>query len=184
MSKHHGKFCDFTVHLEKKEDFFIDPEPNPFSKNPQYESGISQLYYKMEGSSLKEIPRVNLFLPEEAEEKNLTNIMLEALKPYCEQHIRLNRDELALNRRDGFEVLKTGLIAALSFFTFVLILFFLFPDSQIVLYLITPIFTIASWVSIWRPVETFLFDGKPFKRNIRVYQNMEKMELTINYEKT
>jgi len=182
MSKTNGKFLQLSLHLEKKKDFFIEPETDPFSKNPQYESGINQLYYKMNGSSLKEIPHVILFLPKEEEEKNLTQTILDALKPYCEQQINFNHNEIAMNRRDGFEVLKTGLIAALSFFALMVILFVIFPNSELVFYLIIPIFTIASWVSIWRPVETFLFEAKPFKRNIRVYRNMMQMNLTIKYE--
>ena len=82
MSKTNGKFLQLSLHLEKKKDFFIEPETDPFSKNPQYESGINQLYYKMNGSSLKEIPRVTLFLPKEEEEKNLTHTILDALKLY------------------------------------------------------------------------------------------------------
>ena len=109
-------------------------------------------------------------------------MILNALKPYCEQQIKLNHDEIAMNRRDGFSVLKTGLIAAFSFLALIIIFFVAFPNSELVLYVIYPILTIASWVSIWRPVETFLFDAKSFKRNIRVYRNMMQMDLIIKYE--
>jgi hypothetical protein len=39
--------------------------------------------------------------------------------------------------------------------------------------------TIIGWVSLWRPVEAFLYEWWPLWRDVRVYDYIQRMEIAI-----
>ncbi len=38
---------------------------------------------------------------------------------------------------------------------------------------------IAGWVSMWKPIQTFLYDWWPVLRKARVYAKMSRMRITL-----
>ena len=45
--------------------------------------------------------------------------------------------------------------------------------------IIREIMIILGWVIIWRPVETLLYDWRPYKREINLYGRLEKSTVEV-----
>ena len=39
--------------------------------------------------------------------------------------------------------------------------------------------TIVGWVALWRPLQTFLYDWWPLRRQIRLYENLSKAQVHV-----
>src|SRR5207237_8199316 len=43
-------------------------------------------------------------------------------------------------------------------------------------------FSIGGWVAMWRPMEVFLYDWWPIRREARLYDRLSAMPVRITYE--
>ena len=174
---------EIPLHLDDIHDLFTAPALDPFSHKATFDSGIEFIKSELAAHSWRSeaTGKIRIFLPKESIEPDLAGKTTEALKRYCQFKIWQNKQTMIPLRRDALRALLIGILFLLGglYFSQVLntLLGFSFISS-----LLTYGFDIAFWVVLWRPVDFFLFDLWPYRREDRMYKHIMQMEISVAEE--
>jgi hypothetical protein len=177
------KYFEITLHLNDIHDLFTAPAVDHYSNKANFDSGIELIKSELKSQSWRSEARgkIRIFLPKENIEPDLAGKTTEALKRYCQFKIWQNKQTMIPLRRDALRALLIGILFLLGglYFSQVLntLLGFSFISS-----LLTYGFDIAFWVVLWRPVDFFLFDLWPYRREDRMYKHIMHMEISVAEE--
>ncbi|ODT23599.1 MAG: hypothetical protein ABS54_10360 [Hyphomicrobium sp. SCN 65-11] len=175
--------ADVTVdlYLSDMHNMFQTPEVDPFLDENIEASGIEQLIDTMNArpGSLAPISTIAIHLPQPMIEPELPARMKAAIGNYCNAQIRLADQKKREIWLEGRKALRIGLV----FWAICLALSLLFEElvfkSNAMGRLFGEGFIIAGWVGLWRPAELLLYDWRPFSREIRRYEEIKRMAVTI-----
>jgi hypothetical protein len=144
-----------------------------------YEPGMDYLVSRLRGSRLRRRGQLVLALPPGAVRPEIMAAAHRAIDRYC-------RHKILESKRALNEVLWTGLKSlqvGVLFLAGCLVLAAAIAQSNVAPGsfddVATQGLTIIGWVSLWRPVETFLYDWWPLWRDVRVYDYIQRMEITL-----
>ena len=179
------KYSEIVLHLDSIHDLFTHPAEDPFSKKANFVSGIEFIKTHLKSRPLLFRARTKtiIFLPKERIEPNLASVTHDALKRYCQFRIQQNRFALVTLRRDAFQALLIGVLFLLSGLYLssqsFLQVAFVYPFLRT---LFSDGFDIAFWVILWRPVDFFLFELWPYRRESQIYKYIMGMEIVVAEE--
>ena len=175
-----------TVKLDDIAHLFVAPEFDPFSDQEAELLGQPALAYVLRqlGPAVvrQEQPlRLAVQLPPDKITPNLKARAEQALHRFCDVRIADNLTQLRLLRWNGWRSLPPAIIAlsiclALSGLFLSDALTFL---PHLVNQLLGQGFGIISWVVLWHPVEAFLYDPIPLRREISALRYIATMEIAI-----
>jgi len=175
-----------TVKLDDISHLFIAPEFDPFSDQEAELLGQPALEYVLrqlgpatvrEGNPL----RLTVQLPPDQITPDLKARAAQALDRFCAAHIADKEAQLRLLRWNGWRSLPSAIIAlgiclALSGL-------FLSDALTFIPHLINQLlgqgFGIIAWVVLWHPVEAFLYDPIPLRREIGALHYLAALEMII-----
>ena len=124
---------------------------------------------------------LTLQLPPDTVTPDLKARVEQALRRYCEVRIADDQAQLRIMRSNGLRSLPSAIMAlgiclALSYLFLSNVLAFLSPAMN---ELLGQGFGIVSWVVLWHPVEAFLYDPIPLRREISVLNYLAATDITI-----
>lgn len=171
---------EITLTLSDIRYLFQAPEPDPMLGRYSEDSGIDQIINELEPRSLRRAVHATIILPERPLPPELEASTLEAIGRYCDTQIRWVQNEQAAVWRHGMMQLQIGLV----FLAVCLVLAAFFermsglPD--LLRTFLVEGFIIVGWVSLWRPVETLLYDWWPHRKDTLHYQHIrDKMTISL-----
>ncbi len=175
-----------TLKLDDIAHLFIAPEFDPFSEQEAELLGQPALAYVLRqlgpGTVKQGHPiRLTLQLPPDKMTPGLKARAEQALHRFCDVRIADNLAQLRLLRWNGWRSLPPAIIA-LSL-CLALSGLFLSDALAFVPHLLNQLlgqgFGIISWVVLWHPVEAFLYDPIPLRREIAALRYIATMEIVI-----
>lgn len=175
-----------TLKLDNIAHLFIAPEFDPFSDQEAELLGQPALTYVLRQLGPAKVRAgqpicLMLQLPSDKVTPDLKTRAEDALHRFCAARIADNEAQLRVLRWNGWRSLPPAIIAlgiclSLSYFFLSHALTFLSPVMN---ELLGQGFGIVSWVVLWHPVEAFLYDPIPLRRENSVLRYITTMELVV-----
>ncbi len=175
-----------TIKLDDIAHLFVAPEFDPFSDQENELLGQPALVFlvrKLGPGFMKQGKPIDLTvqLPPAKITPDLKQQVDQAVQRYCAVRIADNKAQLRLLRSNGLRSLPPAIIAlaiclALSGLFLSDTLTFI---PHIINQLLGQGFGIISWVVLWHPVEAFLYDPIPLRRENSVLRYLMTMNITI-----
>ena len=175
---------DIKVHLQKIEDLFVDPDTNPF-ENPRLSvSGIQDILNQMRPLPMDEPLSFSIYLPPEGIEPGLSERTKEALGRYCEFQARNLDLEVQSTKTSGRRALGLGLLGSLVCIVLGVFSYYVYgvygvSPLGILGLLFGSLFSLASWVIVWNPLDTLFYGWRPTQREARMYRKIAQSDLRI-----
>jgi hypothetical protein len=175
-----------TVKLDDIAHLFVAAEFDPFSDQEAELLGQPALMYVLRqlgpATVRKGHPlRLTVQLPPDKITPDLKTRAAQALDRFCTAHIADREAQLRVLRWNGWRSLPPALIALVVCLT--LTALFLNNAFTFVPVLLSQLlgqgFSIVSWVVLWHPVEAFLYDPIPLKREISALRYIAALEMVI-----
>ena len=167
-----------TLHLADIHDFFIAPDYDPFDSRMDV-SGIDHIAQELQEHGTLRPLKTTLYLPQAAITPDLADKTRKALTRYCQRQIALNESEIAATRREGRRTLPYGLLVALVAGLVIVVLIALFQLSSAFAGVLSSIYVIIAWVSVWWPIENLLYDWIPDWHEKQIFVKIMGMDLEI-----
>jgi hypothetical protein len=156
----------------------VDPAADAF-EDGLYEPGIDYLVSRLRGRGLTRRGQLVLVLPPAKVQPAVAGTACRAIDRYCRHKILESKRALNELLWTGLKALQVGVL----FLASCLVLAAAIARSNVAPGsfgdVLTQGLTIVGWVSLWRPVEVFLYDWWPHWREVRVYDYILRMELAI-----
>jgi len=174
---------EIDLHLQNIDQFFIDPELNPF-KTPRLQvSGIEEAVNNLRMRKRVTGPiSLNIFLPRSQIDPDLKKRTKDALAQYCDFRISQNQLQLKIERAEGWRAVLIGLIFSGICLLMILTVHLIGTLVETGFIVFAGFFTILIWMAIWNPAEIFLFWLQPYKLAIRNYGALRNAEVIIKEE--
>jgi hypothetical protein len=177
---------NITVKLDDIAHLFVAPEFDPFSDQEAELLGqpaLAHLLRQLGPAKVREGQpiRLTVQLPPDKVTPDLKARTAQALQRYCAARIADTEAQLRLLRWNGWRSLPSAIIAL----GVCLVLSGLFLSdaltflSHAVNQLLGQGFGIISWVVLWHPVEEFLYDPIPLRREIAALRYLATTEIVI-----
>lgn len=160
---------------------FQTPEVDPFLGENIEASGIDQLIDTMNArpGGRNQIRKIAVHLPEAKIVSNLTPVIRTAITNFSNAQIRLAAQKKREIWLEGQRSLRIGLV----FWAICLALSLLFEEVIFTRHVLGRLFgegfIIAGWVGLWRPAELLLYDWRPYSREIKRYEEIKTMDVSI-----
>jgi hypothetical protein len=175
-----------SVKLDDIAHLFVAPEFDPFSDQEAELLGQPALLYVLRqlgpATVRKKHPlQLTVQLPPDKLTPDLKARTEQALRRYCAARIADNEAQLRTLRWNGWRSLPSAIVAlgiclALSYLFLSNVLTFLSP---VINELLGQGFGIVSWVVLWHPVEAFMYDPIPLRREISALRYISALEIVI-----
>lgn len=108
--------------------------------------------------------------------KDASEMVREAIHNFFAYRAQLTRLEFRRVMAEG----RVGLAIGLGFlFTCLFIRAFLPRGGSTVFSFLSESLTIAGWVGMWQPLQTYLYDWWPLRRRHRVYSELSRVEVEL-----
>ncbi|MFH1428821.1 MAG: hypothetical protein ABIH39_03655 [Candidatus Margulisiibacteriota bacterium] len=183
-----------NIRLNDIQDLFVSGEVNPFTQKEIYCSGIETVYQKMKISPFKKRSVLTISIPKSQIKEDTDNTIRSAINRYCLYQINISKQDIVSLLWEGLKALQTGVVFLVIclFVAFILepgrskLLNFnkfivqqpFYLSSFLIMFIREGLF-IVGWVSMWKPIELFLYDWWPHWRKKNIYENIIKLELLV-----
>lgn len=175
-----------TVKLDDIAHLFVAPEFDPFSDQEAELLGQPALAYVLRQLGPATVRQghplcLTVQLPPDKITPDLKTRAKQALDRFCRAHIADREAQLRVLRWNGWRSLPPAIIALSICLTlsalFLNNAFALLPNA--ISQLLGQGFSIISWVVLWHPVEAFLYDPIPLRREISTLRYISTTEIVI-----
>jgi len=178
---------DLSLHLEKIDDLFVDPDTNPLENPHLRVSGMQTLLDELHTRSPDAAIHLTLYLPGDQITPELEERTKDAIRRYCEFQIENNEREVENTRYSGQRAFRVGLVGMAIFLLLSTICYVVANKASNYLILgiaavMATFFSVASWVIIWGPVDTLVYGWRTIWRQARQYRSIADAQLTFRAE--
>jgi hypothetical protein len=182
---------EITVKLDDIAHLFVAPEFDPFSDQEAELVGQPALIYVLRqlapGTVRKQQPlRLVVQLPPDKITSQSRTRADQALARYCAAHIADREAQLRILNWNGWRSLPSAVVAL----AVCLLLASIFLNGGFAFLpnflnqLLGEGFVIISWVVLWHPVEAFLYDPIPLRREIAAFRYVATLEMVIEPQRS
>jgi hypothetical protein len=160
------KTHEIVLHLDHLSQLFAAPSGEPFSEEPYLVSGMEWILDELTPRALGRSARTKttIVLPKGSLQADLAGKTSAAVKCYCQFKIRQKQHALVALRWEGVKSLQKGIV----FLAICLFLSAFLSGTALLPGFLGTLFSngleIAGWVSLWRPIEIFLYEWWPYRR--------------------
>lgn len=179
MSTRNAPVRELTLELEEADELFTARASDVASGVPPLPAGIERIRSELSSHSLRTPVETVIVVPRARFRPDLARDITQAVERYCEMSIRRADNELRALRKEGFRWLLFGCIVFAAFVYF----------SERVLstglpYVIRDffgngLFIVLAWVSLWYPIDTLIYSGRPYRLEKSVLRVMHGMEIVV-----
>jgi hypothetical protein len=189
----HGKKPDqIALPLRELRDLFTAPEFDPNRDRTDvdltaadtfddelYEAGLEYVASRLRGSRLARCGQLVLVLPPDKLERDLEGTARRAIGRYCRHQILESKRALNELLWTGLKALQVGVVFLASCLVLAAAIARMNVAPGSLGDVLTQGLAIVGWVSLWRPVEVFLYEWWPLWRTVRVYDYIQRMDLVM-----
>ena len=168
-----------TLHLNDIRDFFVVPDYDPFDVHALDVSGIDYVVEHLREHGPQRPIKTTVYLPKAAITPDLVDKTRQALTRYCQRQIARNEIDIQATRREGRRTLPYGLTVAIVLALVIIALATLLSLPSSIVAVLSSVYVIISWVSIWWPMENVLYNWLPNWHEKHVYQKIMDMDFSI-----
>jgi hypothetical protein len=172
--------------LHELRDLFTAPEADPIAEasdldalDDLYESGMDYLVSHLRGNRLAKPGLLVLRLAPQAVQAVTAATARRAIDRYCCHKILETKRTLNELLWTGLKALQVGVLFLASCLGLAAALVRTDAAPGSFGDMLTQGLTIIGWVSMWRPVEIFLYEWWPLWRDVRIYDYILRMEIAI-----
>lgn len=173
------------IHLQLRnlKNFFRVPEVDPFEGETIDLSGIDQVMDALRVQKDWRTSRAKavIWLPEGTEDDALVRQLPRALATYCESQIQYCRRKMLEVRLEGRRALRVGAIFLAACLALSTVLDHWLGSDSLLGYLFGEGLLIAGWVGLWHPLELLLYSWWPYSSDIKLYEKIKGMEISVRY---
>jgi len=171
---------ELTLELNEADELFVARGPDVASGMPALPPGIDQIREALGAGPLPAGFATVIVLPRAKLKPGLACGVAAAVERYCVMGIARAEHEIRLLRREGFRTLLIGLALFVIFVTI--------AESIVHTGVPLPIsdllgadglFLVVGWVGLWYPIETLLYSGRQYRREIAVLRAIRKMRIVV-----
>jgi hypothetical protein len=177
---------EITVRLDDIAHLFVAPDFDPFSDQEGEllgQPGLAYVLRQLGPASVRQGHplRLTVQLPTDKITPDLKARAGQALDRFCQAHIADREAQLRVLRWNGWRSLPSAIIAL----GICLALSGLFLSERLAFlpYLVNQLlgqgFGIIAWVVLWHPVEAFLYDPIPLRREISALRYIAALEMVV-----
>ena len=172
---------EITVRLDHPSQLFTTTSGDPFSGEPFLVSGMDWILDELSPHALgwRARTKTTIVLPKGSLDPSLANKTRVAVKRYCQFKVRQNQHALVALRWQGVKALQMGIV----FLAGCLFLSAFLSGTALVPGFLGTLFSngleIAGWVSLWRPIEIFLYEWWPYWRENQLYTHVMNMQIVV-----
>ncbi len=163
--------AELPLHLTRLEQLFDSLDPTPFRErdlDPRAEEYIVGWAREQRPGS-----KLTLRLHLDTDAPGATTLVQEAIS----RHFRTRAEA---TRRDLRELLRNGRLAlAIGVAIVAAAMFAADYTSKLRYGILSEGLVIGGWVAMWRPLEIFLYDWWPVRREARLYDRIAEMSVTL-----
>jgi|GEM_PF-480650 len=176
---------EITLRLDHLSQLFSSPSGDPFSEEPLLVSGMDWILDELSthGLGRRARTKTTIVLPKGSLDPSLATRVRGAVKRCCQSKIQRNQHALVALRWQGIKALQMGIV----FLAGCLLLSALLSGSALVPGFLGTLLgnglEIAGWVSLWRPIEIFLYEWWPYWRENQLYTHVMIMQIVLEEEK-
>jgi hypothetical protein len=103
-------------------------------------------------------------------------VVQEAVQHFFAQKAVHERREFSRLMRRG----RMSLFIGLAFLTLCILISRLFDASEPATFIVRESLIIVGWVAMWRPLEIFLYDWWPIRRQVRLFRRLSAARVRVN----
>ena len=181
---------EIALHLEKLDDLFVEPEMNPFENMQLRTSGIETILDELRSRPSDDAVGLKIYLPSSQITPGPDKQVLDAIQRYCQFMVQEGEKEIATIRRTGRAKLFMGLVGMVICLLLSSAGYWMAQNTgsslpmRVLAALLASFFSVASWVIVWNPLDSLVFEWRPIRRDNLVYQSISSAALTIVSEMT
>jgi hypothetical protein len=168
------------ISLNTIEELFQEPDFNPFDPDCRCESGVADLFNQTQELSQKEAVQIVIDLEDGSDEGDLLVKTESAMKRYCEVQIARSDREIREIRHQGYRDLGWAMVFALIMLLGAFLITQLTFLPEIIIYLLSTGAGIISWVMLWPPLDSILYEWSPYRQTKRRYRQLQSAQIVIN----
>lgn len=160
------------VRLRSLDDLFNPLDPLPIPQRSLAPEVVDYLVSKIGHLPAQTPISIRVYLSEDASQSG--ELVDQAIRHHFRTTSELTRQELRAHFRKGFKMLLTGLVVVL-----VLVVFARFLASLADRPLLEKValgIGIVIWVTLWRPIETLIYDWRPIRDECRIHQRIAAVD--------
>ncbi len=169
------------IHLREISQLFNSMDPSPFNEKDLDRNAEDFIVSWAQEYPLSEPVSLRIHLDQWPAEDPKDSIR-DAVHHYFSYREKLTHLELRRLLKQG----RTSLIIGLSFLVMCIMtikFFFAGHDRATWTSMISESLTIAGWVAMWKPMQTFLYDWWPVLKRERVFARLSKMRVEVMQKK-
>lgn len=184
-SRHTQDRVDIVVRLNAPDQLFNAPPVNPFSEKEievQGDSGIDYIVQQLQAHR-RDWRNMHLVvqLPANHLSPGFDRQLTDALHRYCRARIARNALQTHLIRVNSIVVLGIlmAIVLAMILTLYVLFSTILSGADQVIQFLIAGVVSLFAWVSLWDPLEAFLFNPLPRLKESAILRRIMALEVQV-----
>jgi hypothetical protein len=171
---------ELTVELGEANELFAAREPDVASGMPGLPPGIDRIREELDARSLPRSLATVIVLPAAKVTPSLACDIGRAVERYCEMGIAKAESEIKQLHKEGVRTLLIGLSLFAVFVSIAeTVVRTSMPETVRDFLGSEGLFLVVGWVGLWYPIETLLYSGRPYRREIAVLRAMREMQIEI-----
>jgi len=169
------------IELELKNlgQMFNTLDPSPFHEKDIDADAEEYIVGAAREISLKQPLKLVIYLPTAEARKEHSDVVADSIHHYFDYRLSAARRELRLLFRQGRSSLAIGLTFLLICVTAQTALAMWKLEDDFALKVVQEGLLICGWVSMWRPIQTFLYEWWPIVLDIRVFRKLSRIIVEI-----
>lgn len=170
---------DIDIRLEHLDHLFVLPDTDLFSEYRNWLTGIDYAIGEVRGRWRSRPVRLTLRVPADQATSTSAAKVKRSIERFCTHRIAYNDNEIRAMRRDGVGALVIGLFILLIG---VAAAKYLRDHSTIGLvtdFLADGLILVVAWVGMWYPLDTLVYNNRPYKMENRALHALTAAEVRI-----
>lgn len=160
---------------------FDKRDPNPFLKNDLDEDASDYIITSAEEIGVKKLGKLKIYVKNSAETHN-PRLIQKSIHKYFSYRLELNRRKIKKTLSTGYKSLAIGIVF-LSFSVFLSRFIGDFDEKTLVNSFLKEGFLLLGWVSMWKPVNIFLYDWWPIMESQKVLSALSEVAIEFDFQK-
>ena len=171
-------YC-IDCHLQSPQQLFDSRDPAPFRDKDLDEDFVRYLTLSLREISIKNNVKLVMLFPESVRQNVDQESITRAIHNFFEFEVEASRNEMSSLFRQG----RVSLLIGLNFLLFFSLISWLnqYISNEFWRVFVKESFNLLGWVSMWKPIQIYLYDWWPIHDRILFYRKLSQIEVQFTY---
>lgn len=172
--KENGKFI-IELSVDNLDQLYDTKDPNPYRIKDLDDDVVEYIISSCHDIGKNKVKELRIIVPYKIEEQSQREVQ-HSIKDYFDYRTQISYRNLKVMLANGFKSLTIG-ITFLIFAIISMIYASKVIDDNFLKLFIKESFVLVGWVSMWKPVNIFLYEWWPIKDNIKLFGVLKEMHV-------